>query len=387
MLDITTTRLENESYTAFLKRIVRMCADKQIAYTEMGDALLGSQNVYSDDNLRKAFYVLDKIVDNLDGDFQITSNDIIREIELQKDELYKERVRYRDKMREFNKKLTEEARFENLRDTMLDAIKNSEILECAKNTLYSPADTEAALLISDVHYGIKIDNQINYFDADVAKNRISQLVDKTIHYCQLHRVKTLNVALLGDLVSGMIHTSVRVEQEEDMITQIIEVSDILANAINRLNDNIPEVKVFTVFGNHSRTQANKSDSVNRENTERLVYHYIKTKLPDIKVVTSMNDDYLACKIAGKNVILEHGDKGGNNPIINYINILGYRPDFIYRGHYHSFNIKNDNDCIIVTNGSIVGVDGYALSIRKSTIPSQTLIVYDTDVCTYEIKLN
>lgn len=364
-----------------------MCADKQITYTEMGDALLGSQNVYSDDNLRKAFYVLDKIVENLDGDCEITSNDVIREIELQKDELYKERVRYRDKLREFNKKLTEEARFENLRDVMLEAIKDSGRLECVKNTLYSPTDTEASLIISDLHYGIKIDNQINYFNTDVAKDRINQLIDKTIYYCQIHKVKTLNCCILGDIVSGMIHTSVRVEQEEDIITQIIEVSDILVNAINKLNENITEVKVFTVFGNHSRTQVNKSDSVNRENTERLVYHYIKTKLPDIKVITSMNDDYLSTKIAGKNVILEHGDKGTNNPVIDYINILGYRPDYIYRGHYHSFSVKNDNDCIIVTNGSIVGVDDYALSIRKATIPSQTLIIYNgEDVCTYEVKV-
>lgn len=365
-----------------------MCADKQITYTEMGDALLGSQNVYSDDNLRKAFYVLDKIVENLDGDCEITSNDVIREIELQKDELYKERVRYRDKLREFNKKLTEEARFENLRDVMLEAIKDSGRLECVKNTLYSPTDTEASLLISDIHHGIKVDNQINYFDTDVSKDRIYQLIDKTIHYCQIHKVKTLNCCILGDCVSGAIHTSIRVEQEEDMITQIIEISDILANAINRLNENIPEVKVFTVFGNHSRAiSTNKAtDCINRENTERLVYHYIKTKLPNIKVVTSMNDDYLAVNIAGKKVILEHGDKGGNNPVIDYINILGYRPDYIYRGHYHSFGVKNDNDCIIVTNGSIVGVDDYALSIRKATIPSQTLIVYDEDVCTYEIKL-
>ena len=66
-----TTRKQNEEYVDYMKRIIRMCADKQISYSEMGDALLGDLNCYSAENLRKAFYVLEKICN-------IINNEIIK---------------------------------------------------------------------------------------------------------------------------------------------------------------------------------------------------------------------------------------------------------------------------------------------------------------------
>lgn len=355
----------------------------------MGDCLLGSKNVYSSENLRKAFYILDKIVDNLDGDFVITDNDIIKEIEKQKDELYKERVKLRDKQREINNCLREESRFENLREVLINALSDMPKLKDFKKVEYTPKENlEASLLISDVHMGIKIDNQFNYYDMDVVQDRLNQLVNKTIYYCKLHKVQKLNVALLGDIVSGIIQVTGRVEQEEDIITQVITAGEMLSNIILELNKYIPEVCVLTVFGNHSRVISDKKISLNRENFERLIYHHIKTRLPNIKVVTSLNDDFLVCKIANKTVILTHGDKDGiNNAVYNFENLLNVKPDEIYMGHFHSFMIKDNNDCEIIVNGSTVGTDDYAVSIRKSTKPSQTLRVYDMDVCTYKIVLN
>lgn len=355
----------------------------------MGDCLLGSKNVYSSENLRKAYYVLEKISDNINGDCVITDNDILKEIEKQKDELYKERVRLRDKQREINKCLCEESRFENLKEVLINALSDIPKLKEFKKVEYKPKENlEASLLISDVHMGIKIDNQFNYYDMDVVQDRLNQLVNKTIYYCKLHKVQKLNVELLGDIVSGIIQVTGRVEQEEDIITQVITAGEMLSDIILELNKHIPEICVLTVFGNHSRVVPNKKESLNRENFERLIYHHIKTRLPNIKITTSLNDDFLVCKIANKNVILTHGDKDGtNNAVYNFENLLNIKPDEIHMGHFHSFMIKDNNDCEIVVNGAVVGTDEYAVSIRKSTKPSQTLRIYDMDVCTYKIVLN
>ena len=355
----------------------------------MGDCLLGSKNVYSSENLRKAYYVLEKISDNINGDCVITDNDILKEIEKQKDELYKERVRLRDKQREINKCLCEESRFENLKEVLINALSDIPKLKEFKKVEYKPKENlEASLLISDVHMGIKIDNQFNYYDMDVVQDRLNQLVNKTIYYCKLHKVQKLNVELLGDIVSGIIQVTGRVEQEEDIITQVITAGEMLSDIMLELNKHIPEICVLTVFGNHSRVVPNKKESLNRENFERLIYHHIKTRLPNIKITTSLNDDFLVCKIANKNVILTHGDKDGtNNAVYNFENLLNIKPDEIHMGHFHSFMIKDNNDCEIVVNGAVVGTDEYAVSIRKSTKPSQTLRIYDMDVCTYKIVLN
>ncbi len=53
----------------------------------------------------------------------------------------------------------------------------------------------------------------------------------------------------------------------------------------------------------------------------------------------------------------------------------------------NLNNYNDSKCEIIVNGAVVGTDEYAVSIRRSTKPSQTLRIYDMDVCTYKIVLN
>lgn len=386
MFTITTERQENENYNSYLKRIVAMAADKQITYTEMGDALLGIQNTYSADNLRKAFYVINKVVENIDTEQTNSADDVIKEIEQHKEELYKETVRYRDKIREYRKLLTEEARFENLTNCMIEELRKKKPYSFEKCILYPPIpNLEASLLVADIHYGLKVDNQLNYYDCDTAVKRLNELADKTIHYCTLHKVHKLNVELLGDFVNGIINTSNRVEQEEDIISQIVQISDILSKMIVKLAKNIPEIKVLITYGNHGRVTANKKDHVNRENFERLVYHYIKMKIPQIKVISSMNDDYIVTKIDGKKVVLTHGDKPST--VKDFVNILGYKPDEIHCGHYHSFTTTDDCDTDVIITGSLVSTDDYALSIRKSTKASQTLRIYDYDVCTYKIVLN
>lgn len=355
----------------------------------MGDCLLGSKNVYSSENLRKCYYVLDKIVDNLEGDYSITDNDLIKELELQKDELYMERIKLRDKNRELNKKLYQLSRFDNLKEIMIESLSEVEPVifnKTIKNNFTS--DIEASLILSDIHYGISVDNQLNFYNTDVAKDRLFEIVSKTIDYCKIHNVNTLHIEILGDIVSGIINTSNRVEQEEDIMTQIINVSEVLTSCISKLEENIPNVKVYTVFGNHSRVMPNKKDSINRENLERLIYQYLKIRLPNTKIVTSMNDDFLAIKIKDKEILLCHGDKDNiNNAVNNYVKLLNKKFDEIHMGHFHSFEWKDDNDTDITVNGSLVGTDDYAQSIRRSTKPTQVLRVYGIDTCTYKLNTN
>lgn len=384
----TANRQNGETYLAYVKRIIQMVRDSKIGYIEMGDALLGTGNVYSSENLRKAYYVLDKMIDKINGDAVITDNDILIEIEKQKDELYKERVRLRDKKRELNALLTAEARYENLVNVLKDEINNLVPVQIERNIPYVSSNAEACLILSDFHYGIKIDNQVNRYDTNIAKNRITQLVEKTIEFCQLHRVKTLNIEILGDMCNGHINVGNRVEQEEDAISQVINVSELLTRAIKTLAECIDNVKVYCVFGNHSRLISDKKQSITPESVERLIFEYLKLRLPDIEVVTSKTDDYLVANIANKRIVLCHGNNDSPTVCVkNFVNILDFKPDEVHMGHFHTFGITNDNDCEIVVNGSLVSTDDYALSIRKATKASQTLRIYGVDTCTYNIILN
>lgn len=380
-------RQDNETYVSFMKRIVNGVRVGEVSYEEMGDYLLGADNCYSSENLRKCYYLLDKIVDRLD-DVICTGDEMLSEISRQKDELYKERVRLRDKVRARNKSLTEDARFENLCDILKERLDEMPPVVMESQQKIVNGTLEASLLVSDIHYGLKIDNMVNLYDKEVCRDRLNELADKTMYYCEKNKVGLLHVELLGDLCSGIINVSNRVEEEEDVIAQIVEVAELLAAMIRKLQTKIPKVDVYAVFGNHGRAIPNKKESLTRENLERLVFHYLKLRLPNVKVITSENEDLLTVKIAGRSMVLTHGTNDTpSSAVTNCVRVLGYKPDEIHMGHLHTFGWEDDNDSDVIVNGSLVGTDVYAMDIRKSTKPSQTLRIYDTDTICVKIILN
>lgn len=310
----------------------------------------------------------------------------IRRLQDIKRDLVKERTRLQDQRRIVNKDIREEARFENLKDAMLDAIGELEPIVW-NDVDYKNDGKEAALLFSDVHYGLKIDTPLNYFDAEVCKERIAKLCEKTIKYCRLHNVTKLNVCMLGDFINGLIQQSSRVDQEEDCVSQLMSFCEIVTQMLNELNKNIDEVVVYSTFGNHSRLIANKKESVNRENFGRLVPFYLKARLPQLKIIDSHGVDYIEAIIGGKKTVMTHGDKDTvDNCSVNFTRILGYMPEQVFLGHTHDFCNVDKDGVDVVVNGCVDGQDEYALTLRRNSKPHQVLRIYDDDVATYKIDL-
>ena len=344
------------------------------------------------DSLRKAFatteyggynvakYLMDKTANEL-------TEDMLASLEKKKVEEYKERIRLQDARREYNKELRAEARYENLVEVMREQIQNLPKLTLHHFERKCQTGVKAALLVSDLHYGATSDNVLNLYNIDVCKERMQTLLNKTIKYCTVHRVDELFVNLGGDLVSGLIHISGRVEQEEDVISQTMQVAELLANFISELSNKIPNIHVVGVQGNHSRVNADKKQDFNPENFERIVFEYISNRL-GIPVMRNGLEDWIAYNIGDRKVFLEHGDKSNvSNAREHAINMLGYAPDDIFVGHMHHMEIIDDCGTDIVMNGSVMGVDAYAMKRRLNAKPYQILRIYEgNDVCTYKVML-
>src|SRR5699024_10250549 len=83
-------------------------------------------------------------------------------------------------------------------------------------------------------------------------------------------VETLHIANLGDLIHGSIHVSTKIQSEEDVIQQIIRVSEYLKDFIGEFLELGINVKYYNVVGNHGRTESNKKDIAGiEENFEKL----------------------------------------------------------------------------------------------------------------------
>ena len=379
-------RKENETYISYIKRVTNACSDKKISYSEWGDYILGTDNNYSSENLRKAFYVVYKLLNKIDENN--CNYDAIKDLENLRDEIYKERCRLQDIQREKRNDLRVEARFENLLEVVKDNIGFMPTYEIKDfKPINKNQDKKYAVLqLSDWHCGALVDNQFNYYNVDTMVDRATKVRTNALEYCKLHNVTDLIIEINGDMVNGAIHVSSRVESEEGVIQQVITVTDVLAKLINSMKPYFNSIKIVTTLGNHGRLTPNKSDSITNENFEMLIPTMLRDKLSDIKIIDSKGLDFTKYEIDGKIIMVSHGQNDSMTKVISdFSKMFKVVPNEVHLGHTHSYTDINDCDIKVTVNGSLIGSDDYAVTIRKVTTPSQNLIVYEKDRCIYEIK--
>ena len=168
------------------------------------------------------------------------------EYEDQKKELFIAKKQFEDQRREAKKYWTAEARFNHLTDKLADAVEHlCEIKPLEFNDVpMSLSSKDAVLSLADWHFGMTTDNIWNKYNVEICRNRVTQLVAKTIQYLRQHDIHTLHILLLGDAAHGSIHTSCRVASEEETCDQLMQVSEIIAEVVNRLSEEV--YSLFTI---------------------------------------------------------------------------------------------------------------------------------------------
>lgn len=393
---------ENESQFEYKIRLcnAKLAKELDLDWCELVELL---ELNCSSDHLRKLAYAYKEYSEYLNEKQieEVTDNDMLQEIEFKKMELQKEKIKMQDQRRELNKLIRTDARFEHLCQILEDSVAN---LSTIKPFLYIPQEisvvdmmdaTEAVLMLSDLHIGSKFKNALGEYNIDIAKSRLNELLHKTLMHCQMNNVQTLHLELLGDNLNGGIHWSSKIESEEDTISQLMTYEELISEFIYALSLRIQCVKVYSVIGNHSRLNMNIKENQKGENLERLVPHYLKARLKDLKNVeiiddANIDDGLIMFDVMGTRIMGMHGDLDKPNAVIdNMIKMFKVIPDEFHLGHYHHDFEKTEYDIELVVNGSLQGTDNFAYRIRKSGRPMQKLCIYDSDgkLCTYKIKLN
>ena len=312
------------------------------------------------------------------------ADEISNEIEEKLRTLFKEQTKYRDIMNAYRRSLRNEARVEVLVDAIKTSVKELEALPKVKFLpLTNLNNNEAVLLISDLHIGVECDNFYNTYNSKVASERLSKLANETIKYCARNKVKRLNILNLGDLIHGIIHTSARVEQEMDVISQVMTASELLAETLNLLQNAAPEVVYRSCSDNHSRMLSNKHESIEQENLFRLVDWYLQERLKGTKI--EFKNDNIDVSIGkfdlmnGKKMVFCHGHNCNINTAVQMMNGATREfVDYVCMGHYHCEKVKSFQGSRVIVNGSIVGTEQYALSKGLFSKPSQILMIFEND---------
>lgn len=310
----------------------------------------------------------------------------------------KERTKLNDERAHNNRLVKQLAREETIQEIAHDFARTMS----AKKRLPVPSVTqqfmnikeeEGILLLSDWHYGMICDNPWNTFSPEICRDRVGSLLERVIHIVDERCLSKVTVMNLSDLIAGRIHTQIRIESRFDVITQIMEVSEILAEFLTDLSLHC-KVSYYDCLDNHSRLEPNKNDSMDLESLVRIIPWYLKERLIGNDNVTihenEFGADIITCQILGHDVIGVHGDHDSPVTGIDKLTLMTHRHyDLFCTAHRHHFYMDEKNHCMIVGNSSLMGTDSYAEKLRLSSDPSQTFIVATKDNvcdCIYKIKL-
>lgn len=312
--------------------------------------------------------------------------DFEKKTEELKQSLYKQQVKTADASRAYRALIRDEARLEEFNDKLCEAIKSLPPLENDATTYtFSLEDEtqEAVLMLSDWHIGVKFHNPFNSFDTEIARKRLKKLAEDVSNYCHKYNVKVLNILVLHDLIAGSIHINGRIEQEMDVISQVTTASELLCELLVKLSVAAPIVRYRSCVDNHSRITPQLSEHIASESFTRLIDRYVAARLQNygIEFVNDNLDPSVGMfkLMNGKVCVYEHGHLGNLNTFFqDMVCYTGEKIDYGFVGHYHNEKLKTIHTFKLFVNGSLVGMEQYALSKRLFSKPAQSLIIFDED---------
>lgn len=404
---------EAESQSDYIKRLVYgKLVDKiiDVPYEELGKIIFGEDSNYSTSEIRRRLNAIKFYIDaveenNASGINDYNNYDIVKNDNLNGLQVKKDLVLIKDYKNEINANIRSVSRFENLKEISSEFCKQIDKIfpldfnktKSLKRALDN-SNTYGILMLSDWHYGIEIDNFLNKYNPEIFKQRINILLNKVKSKIYEYDIETLYIVNLNDLISGIIHNIIRIQNRENLIQQIMVVAESLAEFINQICFAMPcRVKYFSTTDNHSRAIAKKDDNLDGENFSLLIDWYIKTRLSgyntdafemcksevDAEICTFSIYDWKYCFV--------HGDKDKPSNVVQRLSGLTKKHfNVCGMAHYHHFMGEETNGCYVVSNGSLSGVDDLSKRLRLSSIPSQVLLVASEKDCLEDIcilKLN
>ena len=390
-------RLDGESELSYIWRVGQLKDNDLIDMTWEELAEIFNRNLrepdeaYTSSAYRKKYALLKQAkAEVFDGEEPSTDADLCEEIVSLRRELEKERVKLRDERTEYRRLIREQARKETLDDMLLDSVN-----QLNKTTpLLSPSlpektpdflTKEALLCFTDWHYGMVTDNIWNKFNPKICRERISNCVAWAKAHLLTNDIRKVNIAVLGDLAHGMINR-VNLGSNKDVCDQIMEVAEILAEAINDISSIVDQVDVYSCYGNHLRSAQNKQDALPSDNMEKIIPWWLKQRLSDnikVKINVSEYKEFTHINILGYNIVCVHGNDFNfkdigiiSNSLFN--KLFGITVDYTISGDKHHYEEIEKFGIESILVSALCGTDDYANSQRLYGKPGQTLIIFNNE---------
>lgn len=382
-------RLENENEEQFIWRI---CQAKENGlfngdWKEVADVInkefRADESEYRTESAYRKFYQYAKKFYDA-GVFKEYNS---KALEKQQQEIRKEKQKLFDERTSLNRILREQSRRESMSDIVKRAIDEYQPVKFD----YVPhqridSDSDLIIHLTDIHCGVDIDSMFNKFNLEILEQRLKNFLDEILEIQKTYDSENAYLIIGGDLIQGLIHVNARIEAKENIVEQIMNVSDLISNFIYELSKVFNKVEIHTTAGNHSRSTASKEETVRGENFDLLIPFVCKKELKNVKNVKFI-DNVLECDIAtfavrGHMIYATHGDKDTPKNVVYHMTQFAKKanlplPDICYLGHRHTNGLTTVDDVKVIESGCVDGMDSYAIDSRLVGTPEQTVTVVTT----------
>lgn len=332
---------------------------------------------------RKQYNVVKKF---LDAGVLSTGTNASEDYRLRKEELQKEKQKLSDERVALNKILREEARFEENLSILEKAVtENSKESMPIVATYKKNGKSDIVIQLTDIHYGLDVASYFGEYNPEVARRRMSDYASEIVKIAEIHDAKNAYVLLGGDELNGNIHPTVQLQNRENVVNQVIKVSELIAEFIYGLTGRFEHIYVNSVAGNHTRT-GKKDEVLRNERMDDLIPWYIQARLGHLDTVSFIDDKNIDPTIArvnirGKEYWMVHGDydRFSESGIQKLVMMVGTIPEAIFFGHLHKCSYDDISNVKLIRSGSFCGTaDDYTVSKRITGKASQMVTIVDED---------
>lgn len=387
-------RRENETKDQYF---YRLCENKEITgltwpnITDLMNKETGEN--YTESKYRKDWKLFKKgMVEGYKR--AIDSDAVLKEYELSLQKMAEEKVKLRDNRTALSAQIRSKARFENVIEELKTEMKKElPPLNFSSVKAQSEGNDIMVISLSDLHYGAEFKNFWGEYSPEVFRQRMEKYLSRVLEIASKNNIKKIKVLSLGDAISGIIHVSTRLQNSENVIKQVQNVSEYISQFLYGLSSWFEEVEFYSAIGNHGRVSPSKEDHIYDENLEKLIPWYIEAKLSGVTNVTVKKNDIDAgiCVVNLFDYFIfgVHGDCDSfDKASITLPAMLRKFPASIWTGHLHNFGVVTKNDIETIKSGSMCGSDEYAKGKRLVGNPCQTVAIYNEEGldCLYNIKL-
>lgn len=304
-------------------------------------------------------------------------------------EQYIVKKQIQDENRELNKVKKDLVKSISISEDVIRAFKEdgfrSDIPECCHSPIVSESENKMICVVGDWHIGYKIINcKGNYFNWDIANERINQYIDECYRYIDMYNIKKVYIINIGDMIEGCYMRKTQNQYCEFMQgVQIEKFTQLMYRFITSMS-----VKANVVYdaiaGNHDRFNGDKTQNYDGDNLNSTVTPLLRTmfEISENNRVFVTERDFLDKEIIlningliGKFVHGHEHSKDDKSKIKNEISMDNQLYDFYVEGHWHNYRcVSENNGRYLITNGCLSGYNDYSTAFGCSTIASQTIMI-------------